>query len=399
MVTTVSYHDDPRYVTRPGKGYDGVVCVSYGGYYGTGVLLSDGHAILTAAHLFDERSGTTGVTFETQSGIQTLGAAKVLLHPGYDSGGNNDLAIVWLDGSAPTDADRYEIYRQGNEVGQEFTAVGYGRTGTGNTGAIEDNADHVRLKADNRFDADASTLKSYLGSYMAWAPTVGTQLVADFDNGKSANDALGQLIHRSDLGLGLDEGLIAPGDSGSPAFLKGEIAGIATYTASLSEGSTHPDVDNRLNSSFGEIAAWQRLSTYQQWIDQSLRANYQNAPTKPEDVKKEVVEGDSGTTYAYFLLQLIGVRSNPDDILSVDYATRDGTATAGSDYIAANGRLNLYPGENEAAIPVEIIGDTTPELNEIFSLDVFNPVGGSFGEGVLKLTAVRTIIDDDGWVG
>ncbi len=399
MVTTVSYDEDPRYVTHTGEGYDGVVRVSYGGYYGTGVLLSDGHAILTAAHLFDERSGTTGVTFETQSGIQTLGAAKVLLHPGYDSEGNNDLAIVWLDRSAPVGADRYEIYRQGNEVGQEFTAVGYGRTGTGNTGAIEDNADHVRLKAGNRFDADASTLKSYLGSSMAWMPTPGTQLVADFDNGKSANDALGQLIHRSDLGLGLDEGLIAPGDSGSPAFLGMQVAGIATYTASLSEGSTHPDVDNRLNSSFGEIAAWQRLSTYQQWIDQSLRANYQNAPTKPEDVKKEVVEGDSGTTYAYFLLQFIGVRSNPDDILSVDYATRDGTATAGSDYIAANGRLNLYPGENEAAIPVEIIGDTTPELNEIFSLDVFNPVGGSFGEGVVKLTAVRTIIDDDGWVG
>jgi hypothetical protein len=36
---------------------------------------------------------------------------------------------------------------------------------------------------------------------------------------------------------------------------------------------------------------------------------------------------------------------------------------------------------------------------EYFYLDIFNPVGGSFGEGVVKLTAVRTIIDDDGWVG
>ncbi|MBP8985018.1 MAG: trypsin-like serine protease [Syntrophobacterales bacterium] len=399
MVTTVSYHDDPRYVTHPREGYDGVVRVSYGGFYGTGVLLSDGHAILTAAHLFDERDGTAGVTFETQSGTQTLNAAKVLLHLGYDSEGNNDLAIVWLDASAPTDADRYGIYRESDEVGQKFTAVGYGMTGTGNAGATDDNDDYIRLKAGNRFDADASLLKSYLGSSMAWTPTPGTQLVADFDNGKSANDALGQLIHRSDLGLGPDEGLIAPGDSGSPAFLKGQIAGIATYTASLSEGSTHPDVDNRPNSSFGEIAAWQRVSAYQQWIDQSLRAEYQNAPTRPEDVKKEVAEGDSGTTYTYFLLQFIGIRSKPDEILSVDYATHDGTAKAGSDYIAASGRLNLYPGENQAVIPVEIVGDTTPEPSETFSLDVFNPVGGSFGEGVVKLTAVRTIIDDDGWVG
>jgi len=105
MVTTVSYDEDPRYVTHTGEGYDGVVRVSYGGYYGTGVLLYDGHAILTAAHLFDERSGTTGVTFETQSGIQTLGAAKVLLHPEYDSEGNNDLRLSGSTGrrrSAPT---------------------------------------------------------------------------------------------------------------------------------------------------------------------------------------------------------------------------------------------------------------------------------------------------------
>jgi len=69
---------------------------------------------------------------------------------------------------------------------------------------------------------------------------------------------------------------------------------------------------------------------------------------------------------------------------------------AGSDYIAVSGKLNLYPGENQAVIPVEIVGDTVPEPSETFYLDVFNPVGGSFGEGVVKLTAVRTILYDDG---
>lgn len=112
-----------------------------------------------------------------------------------------------------------------------------------------------------------------------------------------------------------------------------------------------------------------------------------------------VREGNSGTTYTYFLLQFHGERSQPDEILSVDYATRDGTAQAGSDYIAAFGTLRLYPGENQAVIPVEIIGDTVPEPDEYFFLDVFNPVGGSFGEGVTMLTARRTILDDDGWGG
>jgi hypothetical protein len=85
--------------------------------------------------------------------------------------------------------------------------------------------------------------------------------------------------------------------------------------------------------------------------------------------------------------------------LSVDYVTRDGTALAGSDYIAVSGKLNLYPGENQAVIAVEIVGDTTLEPQEYFYLDVFNPVGGSFGAGVVKLTGMRIILDDDGWLG
>jgi hypothetical protein len=252
-----------------------------------------------------------GVTFETGSGTQTLTATKILQHPGYDVDSNNDLAIVWLSGTAPVLADRYDIYRDSDEIGQAFNFSGYGRTGTGSTGATRsDTATPIRLKASNQFDADAATLKSYLGSGMAWTPLSGTQLIADFDNGTSTNDALGQLIYRYDTGRGLDEGLIASGDSGGPAFLQNKLAGVASYTASLTRGSINPDIDSSTNSSFGEIAAWQRVSAYQQWIDQSLRANYPNAPTKPEEVKKEVAEGNSGTSFAYFLVQFTGVRSD-----------------------------------------------------------------------------------------
>ncbi|MGV8899975.1 MAG: Calx-beta domain-containing protein [Burkholderiaceae bacterium] len=90
-------------------------------------------------------------------------------------------------------------------------------------------------------------------------------------------------------------------------------------------------------------------------------------------------EGNSGTT-TYFLLQFTGVRSNPSQLLSVDYTTRDGSAIAGQDYLATHGTLVLYPNEIQAVIPVEIIGDATPEQNETFYLDVSNPVGVSFGD-------------------
>ena len=400
MVTTVTPYFSPHNRTSVGQGYDGVVRITVAGNYGTGVLLYDGFAVLTVAHLFSQASEIANIRFETTAGIQTLEMSSVTIHPNYDSvNGNNDLALVWLASSAPKQAIRHELYRDNNEIGQSFTMVGYGAVGSGTSGTIPtSNGDPLRLKSDNQFDIDPTTLKTSLGNGMAWTPTAGTQLAADFDDGTHAHDAFGQLINTSGLGLGFSEGLIAPGDSGGPAFIGNKIAGIANYTASLSKETIDPDIDNESNSSFGEIAAWQRVSTYQQWVDQSLRAKYPNAPIKPEDVQKEIVEGNSGTSLAYFLVSLVGTRSDPDAFVSVDYASRDGTATAGQDYLAVSGTLKLYPNEDYAAIPVEIIGDTTPEGNETFYLDVTNPVGGSFGEGIVKLTAVRTILADDGWI-
>lgn len=395
--TKVSSYSDTRNRALVGQGYDGVVRVNVGDYFGSGVLLYDGKAILTAAHLFSRGTTAATVQFENAQGTQILNIAKVSVFSGYDAANaNGDLALAWLSQSAPISAERYTLYRQTDEVHQDFTLVGYGTVGAGRLGADSSNATIQRTKAQNRFDADMADLKAVLGSGMAWSPQRGSQLVADFDDGTSGHDALGQLAAKYDTGLGSNEGLIAPGDSGGPAFIGQQVAGIATYSASLEKPGTHPDIDSIANSSFGEIAAWQRVSYYQQWIDQSLRAAYPNAPSKPSEVKTAVSEGNAGTSYAYFLLNFTGVRSNPGDILSVDYATRDGTAKAGADYLMSQGTLKLYPGEIQAVIPVEILGDAMPEPDETFYLDLTNPVGGSFGVGIVTLTAVRTILNDDG---
>lgn len=396
MITTTPYTDS---FANVGEGYDGVVRIVAGNYYATGVLLYDGRAVLTAAHLFENAaSGSATVYFETSAGSESRSVSHVTLLPTYDADQcNNDLALVWLSSSAPATAERYSLYRGNDEIGQTMTMVGYGIPGTGESGILTDYSGRpLRLKAENQFDADAATLKSRLGSVMSWTPTAGTQLVADFDDGTNTHDALGRLINCAGRGLGQSEGLISPGDSGGPAFIDGEIAGIASYTASLSRGSISPDIDNVSDSSFGEIASWQRVSYYQQWIDESLREQYPNAPTKPEEVQKSVIEGNTGTTYAYFLLQFTGIRSDANQTLSVDYRTFDGSAHAGEDYIATHGTLVLYPDESQAVIPVEIIGDTIPEPDEIFFLNVFNPVGESFGNGITRLTAMRTIVNDDG---
>ena len=58
MVTTLPHYLDSRYRTQATEAYDGVVRVAIGGYYGTGILLYDGQAILTVAHLFEGLSET-----------------------------------------------------------------------------------------------------------------------------------------------------------------------------------------------------------------------------------------------------------------------------------------------------------------------------------------------------
>lgn len=399
MVTTVTSYTETRKRALVGEGFDGVVRLVVAGQYGTGVLLFDGTAVITAAHLFANNANSASVIFETRNGIQTIASRSVLVNPNYDTANSNaDLALVWLSQDAPITAERYGIYRSSSEIGQTFTMVGYGTPGSGSTGTLSNfNEAPIRVKANNKFDADSASLGRFFGDSGVWEATSGKQLVADFDNGLAQNDALGSLINKPGLGLGTAEGLISKGDSGGPAFIGNLVAGIASYTARLSTSGAVPDIDNTNNSSFGEIAGWQRVSAFQQWIDQSLRSQYINQPATQTSVQKVVNEGSGGTTPVYFWVQFNGYRSDPNQIVSVDYKTRSGTALAGQDFLTTQGTLKIYPNEDHALVMVEIIADTLPEPDESFYLDVFNPVGATFGQGVVQLTAVRTIVNDDGW--
>jgi secreted trypsin-like serine protease len=399
MVTTVTSYTEARNRALIADGYDGVVRMVVGNMYGTGVLLFDGKAVLTAAHLFNGSSGSANVIFESRSGVQTIASNQVVINPDYNNVNNNsDMALVWLSQDAPVAAERFGIYRAGNEVGQTFTMVGYGTPGSGNSGTLSDFKEvPVRVKANNQFDSDIAPLNRFFSESGQWEVNNGKQLVADFDNGVSLNDALGALVGINGLGLGSSEGLISKGDSGGPALLGSLVAGIASYTGRLSASGAVPDIDNTSNSSFGEVAVWQRVSVYQQWIDQAMRLRYESPPATQAAVQKTVNEGNSGTTPVYFWVQLNGYRIDPNIIVSVDYKTRNGTALSGQDYIATQGTLKIYPNESHALVAVEIIADIVPELDETFYLDVFNPVNAGFGEGLVQLTAVRTIVNDDGW--
>ena len=391
----ISDPSSSNYRIMPGTGYDGVVRVSTGTVYGTGTLLPGGRHVLTAAHVVDDAVLAGLKVFLSLPGSETtLSAAALTLHPGYETvNNNNDLAIIRLSDPAPVGAERFDIYRDRDEVGQSVTLIGYGAPATGAGGLTSGSETPTKRGGTNRIDANTDALKSQPLAGVGWKIEPGKQLAFDFDDGTAAHDAFGRLFGITDLGQGASEVFTSPGDSGGPLLIDGRIAGLASYTFGLTIGTSGPDINNRTDTSFGEIASAVRVSSYAEWIDRTLRADLPDAPTRPQDVVKEIAEGNSGTTYAYFLVQL----SNPGSAGgSVDYRTLDSTAVAGEDYVAASGRLVLYPGETSAVIPVEIIGDTHAEAPETFVLEVFNPQGGAFAAGLTQLRATRTIVDDDG---
>ena len=87
-----------------------------------------------------------------------------------------------------------------------------------------------------------------------------------------------------------------------------------------------------------------------------------------------VTEGDSGSTNAVFTVTL----SQPSNAtVTVDYFTSNGTATEPSDYTAVNGTLTFAPGQTTRTISVPVNGDTIPEANETFFVNLMNATNAS----------------------
>ncbi len=77
--------------------------------------------------------------------------------------------------------------------------------------------------------------------------------------------------------------------------------------------------------------------------------------------------------------------------VTVDYATADGTATAGRDYAAASGTLTFKAGESSKTVAVDVLADTVAEYDETFTLTLSNAPRA----GLAEATATGTIEDDD----
>jgi hypothetical protein len=100
-----------------------------------------------------------------------------------------------------------------------------------------------------------------------------------------------------------------------------------------------------------------------------------------------VTEGDSTTAVNVRITLNHRVHHN----VSVGWATKDGSAKAGSDYVAAHSRAFIGAGHRVAFAHIHILGDKVVEPDEFFKVVLFHAHGARIADGV----GFVEIIDND----
>src|SRR6185369_10077392 len=74
-----------------------------------------------------------------------------------------------------------------------------------------------------------------------------------------------------------------------------------------------------------------------------------------------------------------------------NYATSDGSAVAGSDYVTTSGTLTFAPGQTSLSLPVAVKGDLLAESEEYFYLSLSSATSA----WIYNDTGWGIIVDDD----
>jgi hypothetical protein len=111
------------------------------------------------------------------------------------------------------------------------------------------------------------------------------------------------------------------------------------------------------------------------------------APTVQFDATTYTVDEGAGTATITVTLSAASGQS-----VTVDYATSDGAAQAGSDYLAVTGTLTFTPGSTQQTFDVPLTDDALDEANEALNLTLSSPTNASLGS---PNPASLTIADND----
>lgn len=217
---------DTQY-TNLGSTYSDVTWIKGNdGNYGSGILIAPDW-ILTAGHV-----DTSGALTSIRTGLgpdvfgSTLSRVVAVATPYDDSPlSGTDIKLLQLAEpvtSVPTLRRRYSG-TVASLVGDTATVVGYGRSGTGISGDTEQLGSKRAMT--NVIDGQGGIFASFYGGATSqWSSNL---IATDFDNSGAPN------LWGSTTPTSLEGGL-APGDSGGPWIVGGEIAAVSNFAGSTS---------------------------------------------------------------------------------------------------------------------------------------------------------------------
>lgn len=308
--TTGNSSDPVNWRFAPGQSFngvagalDGVARLTFsnlgGNFACSGSLLAGGAYVLTAGHCADNFTSMT-VEFGWFNGVaqltRTVAPGAAVLHPEWrgfqissDSGA--DLALLRLDAPVTSIAG----YRLSStlDIGKTFLIGGYGTTADGAGSALPNWNDaaygHVAYNTFDVTSAEFNRMAAQTRPDWPYDPghyAPGVTYMSDFDNpnGAAANNTLGRLAAQtgnqwsSGNGLGLDEGMIASGDSGGGGFVWNGAEWLLSAVHSWvwpgggadlcrSFGLADCDISTGNNASYGDLSGSTAMFSHAGWVE------------------------------------------------------------------------------------------------------------------------------------
>jgi hypothetical protein len=367
---------------------------------------------LTAADLNSDGRPDIAATTENALGLSVFlnttptGSSIAAFSPPvlFNSGASNTISVAAADLNGDSKPDLAVAHRTSNTVGVLLNTTPPGSSvptlasqGTVSTQNNPQSVAAADLSGDGRPDLAVANLGSASVSVLGANPSGTLQFSgATTVVGEGAGVATLTLTRSGSTDGQVSAIVTLTGGSASPGQ-DFTLAGPQTVTWADNDGAdktvTIPITQDQLDE--GDELLQLTLSLPTNPFGATLGAQVASSVTITDDdpvalsiANVSVTEGNTGPSTATFTVSRAGstVRT-----ATVQYATVDGSAQAGSDYTATSGTLTFAPNEPTKTVVVPILSDTLAETDETFTVALTQPTNALLGVA----QAVATIQNDD----